>query len=237
MSIADTNNPVLADCTVLGANGFPFTIGSKISLAFEGHSVRCIHAARTATFGIVELAELHIAGPGSVTTGGGFIGGGFGVDGALEGVAIATVLNFLTTKTKVHTFLTLITNFGELHLHYSGMEPAALRMALAPVYVKLRRLDPVWQEARLKTLQAQHSAGLLSSDELSAATKRLQVESDWRDPVMEAAELRKWQQETLESGPKGQCPNCESIIPLYSDSCPKCKAAFGVGSAWQVAPV
>jgi hypothetical protein len=237
MSTTDTNNPVLVDCIVLGANGFPFAIGSKINVSFEEGNVHCIHAARTATFGIFELAELQIAGPGSVTTGGGFIGGGFGVDGALEGVAIATLLNFITTKTKVHTFLTLITNFGELHLHYSGMEPSALRMALAPVYVKIRRIDAAWQESRMKVLQEQHVKGHISSDDLSRATRRLQVESDWKDPAIEAAELSNWKKDSLENGPKGQCPNCESIIPLYSESCSKCKAAFGVGSAWKVIPV
>lgn len=237
MSTADSNNPSLADCTVLGANGFPFAVGSKINLSFDANNAHCTNAARTASFSLAELAELNISGPGSVTSGGGFIGGGFGVDGALEGMAVATVLNLLTTKTKVHTFLTLIANFGELHLHYAGMEPSALRMALAPVYVRLRRLDPVWQESRLKILAAQHSAGLLTDDDLSAAKKRLLVSSDWKDPILEAAELKQLRQAALDGGPKGQCPNCDNIIPLHAESCPKCKAVFGVGSAWQVVPV
>lgn len=147
------------------------------------------------------------------------------------------VLNLLTTKTKVHTFLTLITNFGELHLHYAGMEPAALRMALASVFVKMRRLDPVWQAARLQVLQNQHAAGAIDAEELAAARRRLLTASDWQDPVIEATELKRLQQESLENGPKGQCPNCDSIIPLAVESCPKCKASFGIGSAWKVTPV
>lgn len=233
----DPNNPSLADCTVLGANGFPFAIGTRINLSFDANNVHCTNAARIASFSLAELAELNISGPGSVSSGGGFIGGGFGVDGALEGMAVATVLNLLTTKTKVHTFLTLIANFGELHLHYAGMEPSALRMALAPVYVRLRRLDPVWQESRLKILATQHSAGLLTDDDLSAAKKRLLVSSDWKDPILEAAELQHLHQAALDGGPKGQCPNCNNIIPLHADTCPKCKAVFGVGSAWKVLPV
>lgn len=234
---ADTNNPSLADCIVLGANGFPFAIGSKIRLSFDSTNVHCSSKVRTASFSLAELAELNISGPGSVTTGGGFIGGGFGVDSALEGIAVATALNFLSTKTKVHTFLTLVTNFGELHLHYSGMEPGALRIALAAVFVRIRRLDPIWQESRLKVLLAQQAAGRLSADELAAAKKRLLVESDWKDPMLEAEELRQLHRANIENGPKGQCPNCDSIVPLHSESCPKCKAAFGIGSAWQIAPV
>ncbi len=38
------------------------------------------------------------------------------------------------------------------------------------------------------------------------------------------------------SGPSGTCPNCKTIIPLASEECAKCKASFGVGSAWKVLP-
>jgi RNA polymerase subunit RPABC4/transcription elongation factor Spt4 len=37
--------------------------------------------------------------------------------------------------------------------------------------------------------------------------------------------------------PKGICPNCKTNIPLDSESCPKCKAAFGPGSTWKVEPL
>lgn len=37
--------------------------------------------------------------------------------------------------------------------------------------------------------------------------------------------------------PKGTCPNCDSIIELSSSSCPKCRAIFGEGSAWQLIPL
>ena len=43
--------------------------------------------------------RLEIGGPGLVKTGGGFVGGGFGARGAIEGMAIAAVLNGLTTRT------------------------------------------------------------------------------------------------------------------------------------------
>ena len=36
------------------------------------------------------------------------------------------------------------------------------------------------------------------------------------------------------TGPIGVCPNCETVIPLASDTCKKCKASFGAGSAWKV---
>lgn len=231
----------LQECTVLGLNGFPFSIGEKISLAFEADAVRCLGKNRSADFSYTELAELKISGPGTVTSGGGFIGGGFGVEGALEGMAIAGVLNLLTTRNKIHTFITLIANFGELHLHYGEMEPAALRMALAPVYVKLRRLDPTWLQSRLQILESEQEIGRLTEDAMKAARQRLLVASEWNDPDVEARNLKLLREAdskaAMEIGPRGACPNCDTVIALHAESCPKCKAAFGVGSTWIVRPI
>ncbi len=38
------------------------------------------------------------------------------------------------------------------------------------------------------------------------------------------------------AGPLGTCPNCSTAVPLAAQECPKCKASFGVGSAWKVQP-
>ena len=35
----------------------------------------------------------------------------------------------------------------------------------------------------------------------------------------------------------GNCPNCETVIALDSTECPKCKANFGIGSAWKLKPI
>lgn len=35
----------------------------------------------------------------------------------------------------------------------------------------------------------------------------------------------------------GQCPNCDAVISLMSDECPKCRANFGPGSSWKPVPV
>lgn len=35
----------------------------------------------------------------------------------------------------------------------------------------------------------------------------------------------------------GQCPNCDAVILLMSDECPKCRANFGPGSSWKPVPV
>ena len=38
------------------------------------------------------------------------------------------------------------------------------------------------------------------------------------------------------TGPLGTCPNCSAVVALAAEDCPKCKASFGIGSAWKVQP-
>lgn len=84
------------------------------------------------------MLRLNIAGPGKVTSGGGFIGGGFGVEGALVGIGVASLLNALNTKTDLFTFIHLETNAGDAFVHYGDAEPGALRMVLSPAFVTMR---------------------------------------------------------------------------------------------------
>ncbi|NYT61124.1 hypothetical protein H0A66_02110 [Alcaligenaceae bacterium] len=75
---------VLKDCTVLGSSGFPFSSGETIAVAFNNNTVNCRSSNHLAKFSLLELAEISITGPGTVVTGGGFIGGGFGIEEAAE---------------------------------------------------------------------------------------------------------------------------------------------------------
>lgn len=203
---------------------------------------------RPARFSYFELVEFNITGPGSVSTGGGFIGGGFGVEGAIEGVAIAAVLNALTTKTKIHTFITLITNFGELHLHYDKMEPAVMRVALASVFLRMRSWSPQWREHRLSVLESAKAIGQIDEFQFAELVSRLNIPPVWPDPMAE--EVVRKQEEAVrmqeeaehrriadESAPKGVCPNCETMISIFAETCPRCKAFFGSGSSWSIKPV
>jgi hypothetical protein len=75
--------------------------------------------------------EIDVAGT-KTRSGGGVIGGGFGLEGAAQGMAIASVLNALTTSTTISTVAHIDTDFGELFLHSSLIEAGALRLALSP---------------------------------------------------------------------------------------------------------
>ena len=78
-----------------------------------------------------DIEVVDIGGPGLVKSGGGFAGGGFGVSGAVEGIAIAAVLNTLTARTTIKTVIRIQAAQCELFLLCTTEEPDALRIGLS----------------------------------------------------------------------------------------------------------
>lgn len=161
---------VLTECVYLGGFGFNLKEGQTASLQF---SVRELRVSGLIPVSYARISDIGISGPGTVRTGGGFIGGGFGVEGAVEGIALAGILNALTTRTKVHTFLSITCHFGELHVHYGGMEPGALRIAMSPVYSTLRRMRPDWMLAQMTALRWNMERGQITSEEYARYSSAL----------------------------------------------------------------
>lgn len=85
-----------------------------------------------------EIEDLEIGGPGVVKTGGGFAGGGFGVAGAIEGMAIASVLNGLTSRTSVKTVLRIQGTAFEIFLLNTKLTPERLRIELSRPLAAIR---------------------------------------------------------------------------------------------------
>ena len=128
--------------TVLGGCGLPLYIGSEVVLRFGNDTLDVLAAGdghMVCQIGAEQLTAVEVGGPGRITTGGGFIGGGFGVSGFLEGAAVASILNAVTTKSQILTLLTVIADEAELHALQTNADPQALRMKLAPVFTRLRR--------------------------------------------------------------------------------------------------
>jgi hypothetical protein len=78
-----------------------------------------------------EVEDVEIGGPGLVKTGGGFVGGGFGMSGAIEGAAIAAVLNALTMRTSITTVMRIQGTGCELFLLHTRLTPGQLRIAMS----------------------------------------------------------------------------------------------------------
>ena len=127
-----------------------------------------------------EIIELEISGPGTVTTNAGISGGGFGLEGFLQGAVAATVINAATTKSSTNTFIRLLSSTGEIYLHTTEIEPAALKMKLSPVFVNLANRSKkatgnsggsIAEE--IERLQKLMKDGVLSQEEFDSAKKKI----------------------------------------------------------------
>lgn len=133
---------VVLGCVVQGGFGIDgFGRGTRTDLYFEAQRLVVTLAGSPESVAVLQYADvvaLQVDGPGAVTTGGGFMGGGFGVKGALEGMAMAAILNKLTTKTSVTTIIEIQDRERDIIWLSETISPAQLDFSLKPVYAKLR---------------------------------------------------------------------------------------------------
>ncbi len=180
----------VAGCTLIGGYQYDrLTPANGYDLHFADDRVLITPSATTAILVELEYAEvlaLRVDGPGAITRGGGFIGGGFGLAGAAEGMVIASVLNALTTRTTIQTIVEVQDRARDFLFFYENQTPEQLRLRLRPVEARLRQLaderdrqqrsqpvsgpDPV---ERLERLAQLHKQGALTDDEFAAAKRKL----------------------------------------------------------------
>jgi hypothetical protein len=124
-----------------------------------------------------DAVALEFSGPGRVTTGGGVWGGGFGLKGAAEGMIVASVLNALTTRTKIHTVIRYLAVNLEAFFFYSKATPDQLRVQLSKVLSFIGPLAPRSAGrdtiSELERLAELHSAGVLSDEEFTTLTSKI----------------------------------------------------------------
>jgi hypothetical protein len=129
-----------------------------------------------------EIEDVEIGGPGLVKSGGGFIGGGFGAVGALEGMAVASVLNALTSRTKITTVIRVQATNSELFLLWTRTAPEQLRIELSRPLGAIRSARAAAEQmpassaspvAELSRLADMLQAGLLTREEFDQLKAKL----------------------------------------------------------------
>jgi hypothetical protein len=129
-----------------------------------------------------ELTGVEFLGAGTKYSSGGFWGGGFGLEGAAEGMLIASILNSITRKTTINTGLAIASIRGELLLNHDRISRDELRRKLSPLFTRFNAAkrkaaepavaaadDPAAQLERLAELRDQ---GLLTAEEFEEARAR-----------------------------------------------------------------
>jgi hypothetical protein len=140
--------PAVWSCLVFGGHGRLAKKGETWHMQFLDDELILSNAGNTETdvVDFDDITAIEIGGPGETTSGGGFIGGGFGLQGAAEGMLIATALNALTTRRSIKTIICLQTVDSELFLSNAPQTPDELRVSLSSVFTELRM-----REARKRT--------------------------------------------------------------------------------------
>lgn len=166
---------VLTACTLVGGYGYD-TLGlsGEYDLIFSETHVLVTPPASRDVLAQIEYDDVlafRVDGPGAVTRGGGFMGGGLGLTGAVEGMVVASVLNALTTRTKSQTIIEVQDHSVDLIFCNTNVSPDAARLRLKPVEAKIRaataaRLSvPSDALNQLERLAKLHREGALTNDE------------------------------------------------------------------------
>lgn len=125
------------------------------------------------------ITAIEISGPGTESSNAGIAGGGFGLQGAATGIAVAALINAVTTINKTNTFLRVATETSEILLHTASVDPSALRLLLSRAFVQLdatknhRSQGGVSLSLELDRLHALLEKGALTDEEFRAAKTRL----------------------------------------------------------------
>lgn len=184
----------LPRCVLLGGYGYAdnATPGSRVDLHFTTWGIWMTEADEFSPLlrcAYETVRHLEFKG-GAIRKGGGYVGGGFGVLGAAEGMAIAGLLNALTTSTEIQTTMRVESDTAEAFLFTDTATPQQLTMRLSQVRGRIRRSDvaPAAPAAavpggvdltdRLLRLGEMLDKGQLTPDEFARAKARLLDISD-----------------------------------------------------------
>jgi hypothetical protein len=127
LSVTGVSGIATGECTVI------FDRESVIVAIGDRYNQRRLHYS--------DITSLQVAGRGAfvTTSGGGWMGGGFGGKGMIEGLALATILSALTTRKQYHieTIVYLNWNSGSVTLLNTDLLPAQWASALSPVVQRI----------------------------------------------------------------------------------------------------
>jgi hypothetical protein len=181
---------LVRECVFLGGANVSVDTKARVDLLFAMDELRVYRSPLVRLEGepITRLQygvkfNIELSGPGRFTTGGGFVGGGLGLMGAAEGMAIAGILNALTTRTHALSVIAVLSAEYEGFFLCQDLAPDELRRGLAPVFLRARQLSqasppdqgpmpsagPSDIVATLERLSTLHQAGALTDDEFQRA--------------------------------------------------------------------
>lgn len=192
-ALLDAEGPldVLRGCVLLGGYGLESGVhaSDKVDIYFTGAGIWVTKAGGFRAYLRRSYGSSHALefSGGAIQRGGGYLGGGVGLIGAAEGIAISRLLNSLTTKTSVHTTIRFEADDAEVFFFTDKAVPGELEIRFANVrgHIKRGRPAPSTTPAtggdfseRLLRLGEMLDKGQLTAEEFKAAKARLFQQGD-----------------------------------------------------------
>lgn len=130
---------VRVEVEYLGGFGIDLAVYSSASVIVDRSGTRISDEASRWQWPHSQLLGFQLGGVGAYQTGGGWVGGGFGLAGALQGAAMASVFNALTTRTHNDCIFRLVFPDAELTFQVDYGSPADLELRLSALAAWLRQ--------------------------------------------------------------------------------------------------
>ena len=129
--VSNAGPVVVMKCSALGGSGISVKQGALCTVKFGDTVFQFKSDDYQFELRLAQLTSFEIDDPGRVENSAGVAGGGFGVQGALVGMGVAALVNTLTARSTINTFLHLTWMGGELFLHSSSYTPQQARIMLS----------------------------------------------------------------------------------------------------------
>src|ERR1700686_2181772 len=181
----DPDRRIIRGFTLEAAGGTRLPIGSGclIDFARDGITIKSAGGV-TEQVPYEQVHALQVTGS-TTRTGGGAIGGGFGLEGMAEGMMVAGVINALTSRTSTFCVIRLATNSAEYVFASYDQNASVVQMLLTPVQPRIRRGQAAPQPPPVSPVSASSIAdeltklaklrddGVLNDAEFASAKARL----------------------------------------------------------------
>lgn len=151
-----------------GSNLIPETLGT-LWMTATGFAMRSGESFWHQS--ISNLVGVQIGGQGIYTTGGGWVGGGVGFNGAMKGAAMASMMNALETRVHNDCLMRLSFENAELNFQVLDITPRDLELQLAPLRLHLEKYLGVTSTS---TMKLSGTVGITSKKSEKDLTTRLQ---------------------------------------------------------------
>ena len=126
---AESASARLGPLAVLDGAGWAPQIGSQALLDVYPDRIELASSGASSAVPLNSLRDIQVGGR-SVTTGGGFFGGGFGAKGAVEGMLISTALNSLSRKKAKWVTIRIVADGGWVDLRLDNYDVLPVRSTL-----------------------------------------------------------------------------------------------------------